>query len=168
MNEDQYLSIKDFAQAAGVSVQSVYKRLNQVENPLNQYLNLIDGRKMLDIKALKGLYGVEVEQPVEQPLNQSCQPNSTGDTAIKALNQQLGVLQDQLKSKDLQIEELNQRLKESMQLLDQQQKLTAIAEQKVMMLEQQEAADQEEDPKEPESKKSWWRRIFFKNKYIEL
>lgn len=156
---DRYLSIKDFARAAGVSVQSVYKRLNQVENPLNQYLNLIDGRKMLDIKALKDLYGVEVEQPVEQPLNQSYQPNSTGDTAIKALNRQLGVLQDQLKSKDLQIEELNQRLKESMQLLDQQQKLTAIAEQKVMMLEQQ-STDQEEDPKEPESKKSWWRRIF--------
>lgn len=155
MSQDHYLSIKDFAQAAGVSVQSIYKRLNQVENPLNQYLNLIDGKKMLDIKALKDLYGVEVEQPVEQPLNQSCQPNSTGDTAIKALNQQLGVLQDQLKSKDLQIEELNQRLKESMQLLDQQQKLTAIAEQKVLMLEQK-----SEDPEESVSKKSWWRRIF--------
>ena len=156
MSENQYLTIKDFAQAAGVSVQAVYKRLNQVKNPLNQYLNLIDGRKMLDIKALKDLYGVEVEQPVEQPLNQNSQPDPTCDTVIKALNQQLGVLQDQLKSKDQQIEELNQRLKESMQLLDQQQKLTAIAEQKVMMLEQQ-SADQEE----PESKKSWWRRIFF-------
>lgn len=155
---DRYLSIKDFAQAAGVSVQSIYKRLNQVENSLNQYLNLIDGRKMLDTKALKDLYGIEVEQPVEQPLNQSCQPDSTSDIAIKALNQQLEVLQDQLKSKDQQIEELNQRLKESMQLLDQQQKLTAIAEQKVMMLEQ--SADQEENPEEPESKKSWWRRIF--------
>lgn len=156
---DRYLTIKDFAQAAGVSVQSIYKRLNQVENPLNQYLNLIDGKKMLDIKALKDLYGIEVEQPVEQPLNQSCQPDSTSDIAIKALNQQLGVLQDQLKSKDLQIDELNQRLKESMQLLDQQQKLTAIAEQKVLMFEQQ-SADHEENPEEPESKKSWWKRIF--------
>lgn len=159
MSENQYLSIKDFAQAAGVSVQSVYKRLNQVENPLNQYLNLIDGKKMLDIKALKDVYGIEVEQPVEQPLNRNSQPDSTRDTAIKALSQQLEVLQDQIKSKDQQIEELNQRLKESMQLLDQQQKLTAIAEQKVMMLEQQ-STDQEEDPKEPESKKSWWKRIF--------
>lgn len=159
MSENQYLSIKDFAQAAGVSVQSVYKRLNQVENSLNQYLNLIDGKKMLDIKALKDVYGIEVEQPVEQPLNRNSQPDSTRDTAIKALSQQLEVLQDQIKSKDQQIEELNQRLKESMQLLDQQQKLTAIAEQKVMMLEQQ-STDQEEDPKEPESKKSWWKRIF--------
>ena len=159
MSEDQFLCVKDFAQAAGVSVQSIYKRLNQVENPLNQYLNLIDGRKMLDIKALKELYGIEVEQPVEQPLNRNSQPDSTCDTAIKALSQQLEVLQDQIKSKDQQIEELNQRLKESMQLLDQQQKLTAIAEQKVMMLEQQ-SEDQEENPKEPESKKSWWKRIF--------
>lgn len=158
MNEDQYLSVKDFAQAAGVSVQSIYKRLNQVENPLNQYLNLIDGKKMLNIKALKDLYGIEIEQPVEQPLNRNSQPDSTSDTAIKALSQQLEVLQDQLKSKDQQIKELNQRLKESMQLLDQQQKLTAIAEQKVLMLEQ--SADQEEDPEERESKKSWWRRIF--------
>lgn len=155
MHEDHYLTIKDFAQAAGVSVQAVYKRLNQVENPLNQYLNLVDGKKMLDTKALKDLYGVEVEQPVEQPLNQSCQPDPTCDTVIKALSQQLEVLQDQLNSKDQQIEDLNQRLKESMQLLDQQQKLTAIAEQKVLMLEQQ-SADQEER----ESKKSWWKRIF--------
>lgn len=160
MSQDHYLSIKDFAQAAGVSVQSIYKRLNQVENPLNQYLNLIDGKKMLDIKALKDLYGVEVAQLVVQPLNQSCQPDSTSDIAIKALNQQLEVLQGQLKSKDLQIEELNQRLKESMQLLDQQQKLTAIAEQKVLMLEQQ-SANPEENPEERESKKSWWKRIFF-------
>lgn len=152
MNEDQYLSVKDFAQAAGVSVQSVYKRLNQVENSLNQYLNLIDGKKMLDIKALKDVYGIEVEQPVEQPLNRNSQPDSTRDTAIKALSQQLEVLQDQIKSKDQQIEELNQRLKESMQLLDQQQKLTAIAEQKVMMLEQQST--------EPEKKKPWWLRFF--------
>lgn len=158
MSQDHYLSIKDFAQAAGVSVQSVYKRLNQVENHLNQYLNLIDGKKMLDIKALKDLYGVEVAQLVVQPLNQSCQPDSTSDIAIKALNQQLEVLQDQLKSKDQQIEELNQRLKESMQLLDQQQKLTAIAEQKVLMLEQQ-SADQEQQP-EPEPKKARWLRFF--------
>lgn len=160
MSEDQYLTIKDFARAAGVSVQSVYKRLNQVENSLNQYLNLIDGKKMLDIKALKDVYEIEVEQLVVQPLNQSCQPDSTSDIAIKALNQQLEVLQGQLKSKDLQIEELNQRLKESMQLLDQQQKLTAIAEQKVLMLEQQ-SANPEENPEERESKKSWWKRIFF-------
>ena len=52
MSQDHYLSIKDFAQAAGVSVQSVYKRLNQVENHLNQYLNLIDGKKMLDISLI--------------------------------------------------------------------------------------------------------------------
>lgn len=158
MSQDHYLSIKDFAQAAGVSVQSVYKRLNQVENHLNQYLNLIDGKKMLDVKALKDVYGIEVEQPVEQPLNRNSQPDSTSDTAIKALSQQLEVLQDQIKSKDQQIEELNQRLKESMQLLDQQQKLTAIAEQKVMMLEQQ-SEDQEQQP-EPEPKKAWWLRFF--------
>lgn len=48
--------------------------------------------------------------------------------------------------------------KEYMQLLDQQQKLTAIAEQKVMMLEQQ-SADQEQQP-EPDPKKPWWLRFF--------
>lgn len=68
---DRYLSIKDFANAAGVSVQSVYKRLNQVDNSLNQYLNQIDGKKMLNIQALQDIYGIKVEQPVEQPLNQN-------------------------------------------------------------------------------------------------
>lgn len=158
---DRYLSIKDFATAAGVSVQSVYKRLNQVDNSLNQYSTQVDGKKMLNIQALQDIYGIEVEQPVEQPLNLNIKPDLTGENDIyKALLQQLDILQEQLQVKDQQISDLNSRLQDSLNLLDQQQKLTAVAEQKILQLEQR---DQDPEAPEPENPpvKSWWRRIFF-------
>lgn len=159
---DRYLSIKDFAIAAGVSVQSVYKRLNQVDNSLNQYLNQIDGKKMLNIQALQDIYGIKVEQPVEQPLNQNIQSDSTSGSEndiYKALLQQLDILQEQLQVKDQQISDLNSRLQDSLNLLDQQQKLTAVAEQKILQLEQRNQ-ELEAPVKSPE--KRWWQKFFVK------
>lgn len=159
---DRYLSIKDFANAAGVSVQSVYKRLNQVDNSLNQYLNQIDGKKMLNIQALQDIYGIKVEQPVEQPLNQNIQPDSTSkldNDIYKVLLQQLDILQEQLQVKDQQISDLNNRLQDSLNLLDQQQKLTAVAEQKILQLEHR---DQEPDAPEQSPEKRWWQKFFAK------
>lgn len=159
---DRYLSIKDFAIAAGVSVQSVYKRLNQVDNSLNQYLNQIDGKKMLNIQALQDIYGIKVEQPVEQPLNQNIQSDSTSGSEndiYKALLQQLDILQEQLQVKDQQISDLNSRLQDSLNLLDQQQKLTAVAEQKILQLEQR---NQELEASEKSPEKRWWQKFFVK------
>lgn len=159
---DRYLSIKDFANAAGVSVQSVYKRLNQVDNSLNQYLNQIDGKKMLNIQALQDIYGIKVEQPVEQPLNQNIQSDSTSGSEndiYKALLQQLDILQEQLQVKDQQISDLNSRLQDSLNLLDQQQKLTAVAEQKILQLEQR---NQELEAPEKSPEKRWWQKFFVK------
>ena len=48
--EKEYLSIKDFAQAVGISQQAVYKQLN---NKLQPYLKVVDNKKMLEKSALK-------------------------------------------------------------------------------------------------------------------
>ena len=58
---------------AGVSPQSVYKRIRKVDNPIQPYLVEKKGQVMLKFEALKELYGVEVEQPglnIEQPIEE--------------------------------------------------------------------------------------------------
>ena len=95
--ETEYLSIKDFAKRAGVSQQSLYKRLNKLNNQLNNYIKLIDNQKMIDIRALQEVYGVEVEQPIQpfiQPVEQPIQPNFD---SILSQNQQMI---DMLKEKE--------------------------------------------------------------------
>ena len=53
MNQDQeYISIADFAERAGVSKQAVYQRLNK---SLKTYVKDIDGKKSINIKKLFNL-----------------------------------------------------------------------------------------------------------------
>ena len=63
------------------------------------------------------------------------------------------MLQRELEIKNKQIEELNLRLAESQKLLDQQQQLTAIAEQKLLQIEEK------REEEETQSKHRWfWKR----------
>lgn len=62
IEQDELLTVQEFAEKAGVSVQAVYKWLN---NSLNPYVKLVDGRKMLKLSELRELYEIEVEQPFQ-------------------------------------------------------------------------------------------------------
>lgn len=163
MVENQYISVKEFAQRAGKSVQAIYKGLN---NRLNQYVKLVDNQKMLDIRALQEVYGMEVEEPIQPELTTDSTKESTNDTVIDTLLKQIEILRNeldvkneqlrekdrQLKEKDNQIAALNKRLEESHRLLDQSQQLQAM-EKKIQALE-----DKKEDIVEPApEKKKWWR-----------
>lgn len=100
----EYLSIKDFAKRAGVSQQAIYK---QVERKLNNYIKLIENQKMIDIRALQEVYGVEVEQPIQpkiEPVEQPIQPNLQEE--IEEKNDLIEFLKDQLRAKDEQIESM--------------------------------------------------------------
>ena len=170
---DEYISIKEFAEQAGVSVQSIYKRLNRLNNPLNQYIKLVENQKMLNISALEEVYGIEVEQPNHSTYSTSYSTfHSTYSTAeqkeniIKSVfdenkkesqtDNDLGtetdtvstlifMLQKELDIKNEQIKELNERLAENQKLLDQQQQLQAMIEQKLNLLEEKEKVG-----------KKWW------------
>lgn len=96
----EYLTIKEFAEKADVSQQAIYK---QVERKLNNYIKLVDNQKMIDIRALQEVYGIEVEQPFQpkiQPVEQPIQPS----------NQQIidrllfDMLQEELHKKNEQID----------------------------------------------------------------
>ena len=155
--ETEYLSIKDFAKRAGVSQQSLYKRLNKLNNQLNNYIKLIDNQKMIDIRALQEVYGVEVEQPIQpfiQPVEQPIQPNF--DSILSQNQQMIDMLKEQLEAKDKQIENLQK-------LLDQEQQLNAMNQQKILALETKLEEPNETDPKESdEIPKGFWAKIFKK------
>lgn len=167
---DQYVSIKEFAARAGVSPQSVYKRLNQVGNQLSNYIKPVGNQRMLNIRALQDVYGIEVDnqnQPVEQPVVNFSQPDQMQDQ-IKMLQDQLGIKDQQLREqaerdqkKDEQIRKLHEELieqdqrhheqiKAMQELLSQEQKLHLLSVQRVRELEDQAAVQQQE---------SIWQRI---------
>ena len=126
-----YLSIKEFAAAAGVSQQAIYKQLN---NKLKPYLKVVENKKMLDKSALELFKKEEVNNPVEQQLN----------------NKLIDMLQTELDEKGQQLREKDKQIAELQKLLDQSQKLHAMDKQRIAELEDKAATEPE-----PERKK-WW------------
>lgn len=137
---EQYLSIKEFAEMANVSQQSVYKRLKKPDDIIQSYIKIKDGKKVIAAAAIEKIYNSdsaavydEVEEAEEQPLR---------DDIIIILKGQVEQLQKELEIKNKQIEELTNRLKESSEretnfqtLLNQQQQLTATEKQRILQLE---------------------------------
>ena len=181
----EYLSIKDFAKKAGVSQQSLYKRLNNPNNLLNNYVKMVENQKMIDIRALQEVYGVEVEQPIQpfiQPVEQPIQPllQATIESLSKELERKSEELQskdkqyadlkasmeEQLKSKDRQIADYSERLKEANFNLSNEQRLRLEEheekrqlQEKLSLLEAKEPIEPDEPPTPP---KGFWAKIFKK------
>lgn len=156
--QDELLTVQEFAEKAGVSVQAVYKRLN---NSLNPYIQLVEGRKMLKSSALSEVYGVEVEQPI-QPFIQPRLNEETGSSEVDFLREQVAQLQAELSTERQHSRELAGRVAELAEkvvvLTDQAQKLQ-LAQMSPPLMEGDGGAA---DPAEPEPPKSWWSRIFAK------
>lgn len=143
------ISIAEFAKRANVSRQSVYKRLTQVDGELTKYVNLVDNQKMIDTQALEEVYGIKDDKEVDKIDNvksTECQPvvnlinqeNQVEDMLLK----QIEILQDEIKIKNDQIEQLHK-------LLDQEQQLRMIQEQKNVQIE-------ELNLNLKEKKRKWW------------
>ena len=105
MPEEQYLTVKEFASAAGVTVQSIYKRLNNQNDELNNFVVLVESKKRLKTEGLK-IFIKPVVKPVEKKLNQVEQPDNP---EIELLRETITTLQEQLTVKDKQIEQLTRQ-----------------------------------------------------------
>ena len=127
LHTDGLLTVQQFAALIGKSPQSIYKRLNKVDNlvdnqvvnPIQPYVVVVDGQKMLKIQAISELYGMEVEQPI-QP---GCQPESEKlSTLFNPVEQpihpptdekssdEVAFLREQIRRQDTMIESLNKEL----------------------------------------------------------
>lgn len=146
--EKDLLTVKEFADLAGVSVQSIYKKLGKANNPIQRYLKVVDGVKYIERRAYAILYSsapaptaaeeappaiVEEQTPPQPGESEAPPPKSSTDRILDILEQQLEEQRRQLQEKDKQIaaqtEQINSllaRLEESSQIINQQQQLTAM------------------------------------------
>ena len=163
----EYLTVKQFAAAAGVSDKAIYQ---QMQGRLKEFVIKEDNTSKIDAAALYKFYlnkdkeenqvssgksSLEMSSAIEKIIQVSSQVSSLENEKLKAENE---LLKAALKDKDnnivflqQQINELQERLKEAHSTTALQQQITAI-EKKIE--QEEETAAVEVEP----VKKHWWNR----------
>ena len=134
MDQKEYLTIKEFADIAGVSKQAVYQRLTGTLKP---YVNIKDGVKYLNIRALELYKGDDAVKKLKK--------NNQEESNIVQVDSMVELLKRELDEKNKQIDELHK-------LLEQSQVNLSQAQYRLQLIEDQ----RNEEPEE--KKESWWRR----------
>jgi len=129
MNKE-YLTVKEFSELAQVTPQYIYKQLNNKKNNhLQTSLKIENGKKYINIQALKCFKKDEVVKQSEQSLNQN--NNQLNDSLIK----QIEFLQSQLEQKDNQLSEKDKQIEKLHQITENQQVLLKNEQEKLLLLE---------------------------------
>lgn len=129
----EYISIKEFASRAGITPQAVYK---QLDNKLQTYCKVVDGKKTLHLSALELFENNQVNKPDNNELLNEL------SSVVNLLKGQLAEKDKQLEAKDKQITALTEALQKAQQITDQAQHLQANSEQRLLALQA--------------PKKHWW------------
>lgn len=96
----QWMTVREFAQAAGVSIQAVYQRLDK---DLSSYLKAENGRKYIHSDALQFVGNSSTCQEVDKHLTSTCQADSSAGELQKELDEtraELDAVRDQLEKLD--------------------------------------------------------------------
>lgn len=144
IEKEEYLTVKEFADAAGISVQAVYQRLNK---DLSPFLNHFKGKKTISSRGLELFSSRENFKAVEQDFKANFK-----DT--------LNSLKSQLEVKDKQIDTLNEQLSYALKLNENQQILLKNEQEKTLLLQHQ--IEETEVKINEEKNKSLFKRIFNK------
>ena len=148
----EYITVSEYAKIKGVSVQSVYKQLN---NRLKPFLIMVENKKCLKSTVLEELKN-DNSTKVEQPFN-NFSTEVLNQSLIETLQKNIEILQNQLEVKDEQIKQLNERLEQALQTVSQSHYIAASA------ITEGNAADTEETPQTvitEEKKKGIFERLF--------
>ena len=150
----EYLSTKQIADKLNLPKQKVYRciKLNHIKEA---HTETVKGNTVL-------MYDKQAIEQIESILQGGASTSSevhqkaVHDTVNETVLKQLEILNEQLKTKDKQIENLTK-------LLDQEQQLNAMNQQKILALETKLEEPNETDPKESdEIQKGFWAKIFKK------
>lgn len=157
MDNKEYITVAEFANRAKISKQRVYQLLNKRLKP---FVQVVDGKKMLNIKGLED-FNIKEDcsnfqescSSVEQEIKQD------KSATLDLLKTTIEILQKQLDEKDKQIQSLTEALR-----TEQLQTTAAQAlHGKNLMLEDTKITDNETVPAEKEYK-SIFNRFFRKQK----
>ena len=150
----EYLSTKQIADKLNLPKQKVYRciKLNHIKEA---HTETVKGNTVL-------MYDKQAIEQIESILQGGASTSSEAhqkavhDTVNEAVLKQLDILNEQLKAKDKQIENLQK-------LLDQEQHLNAMNHEKILLLESKLEEPNETDPRDSdEIPKGFWAKIFKK------
>lgn len=126
----ELLTIKEFAERAGITTQAIYQR---IAKDLKPYLQVVNGKKMLNVEALQLFLASDLKQV-------DCKENA--DLQSDILVKMLDTLREQLNEKDRQLQaaaaekaELLARLKDAQQAEQQAHALHAGTMQQSALIE---------------------------------
>lgn len=106
--EKDYISVKEFAERAGVSTQAIYQR---IDKDLQGFCKVVGKKKMLDIAGLELFQKQEPLQAESKPLEADLL--KTMQATLQALTAQLEIKDKQLQQAAEEKAELLQRLKDA-------------------------------------------------------
>ena len=164
--EERYISIKEFAELAGVSRQAIQQRL---ETSLAEFVKANEqGKKTISTKAL-ALFGNQESKAQEQGSEEknkaqeeeskAKKQGSNEDILYTALLQTVEILQGQLAAKDKQIEALHNALDNAQRAATQAQQLHAGTMQRELLEARTEPpATVQTPPPEPKPKRGFFSR----------
>lgn len=178
IDEQEYLTIAEFAKRVNVSKQAIYQ---QLDKKLKPYLIVIDGKKKLNIKAISEVYdkqSEEIDKEVEQEENNQLIDILTNqliekDKQLTEKDKQIDGLIKSLSLAQMQLTEVSHRLQEltdkSHEEPDQEEPETQQSEEEEE--KQQDVAEDSKDQRikeleqeieklEAERKLPWWKKIF--------
>lgn len=159
--DHEWLSVKAFAEKAGVSLQSIYK---QIDGRLKPYVKESKGKKVISSEAITVFYSdikpdsneLNQIQPNIQPDSTTTNQNNTTNfnriqpdiqpdsTTMYSMETALKALQEQLKVKDKQIEQLTNSVQNLTEALKTAHALAAEDKKRVLELTRK----QDESPEE--------------------
>lgn len=139
--EIEFLSIKDFADAAGKTQQAIYKRIANAADDLQQFIKVIDGKKCISAAALTAIYNIPLKQE-PQPQEQPKEESSMGKV-VDILKEQIEAQRKDIAEKNDLINNLSLQLENALKLVSQEQQLNYANTQKILALEAA-AAEKEE------------------------
>lgn len=147
----EYIPVKDFAERAGVTIAAVYNRINN--NTLDNYIKVEKGVKMVSVEALD-LFTPRKSAKVDRDSIDNFIKVENADSMYKTLESTILLLSAQLETKDKQLAEVNERLKEALALNHNNQ---------VLLLDKKEEKLLEEQPGPPPepAKKSFIEKLMF-------
>ena len=170
IDEQEYLTIAEFAKRVNVSKQAVYQ---QLDKKLKPYLIVDNGTKKLNTRAISEVYGKtktqenskEIGQDLTKELIESLTKQLTEkDRQISELHRLMATTQMQLTEASHRLQELEDKSSKKTDEEDQQ----SVKEQET----QQHVAEDDKDQRikqlekeieklEAERKLPWWKKIFF-------
>lgn len=161
MQEKDLLTVKEYAEAVGVSQQAVYQRLHK---GLSSFVVEVNGQKFIKRQALAEAQAQKDSSKVEQDSIKDSSKVDQGlnnvDKLLETLSQTVTLLQGQLEVKDQQISELNKRLEQALNNTSQSHYIAAQAQHKQISEPEPEEFTQDSAEEEKQQPRSFFARIF--------